>query len=66
MADRKTPIMIGAEVDRTTLDLTKIEACRRGLSVSAFLRQLLEENVPRDIRIVIGSEPSSTRRSMKS
>jgi len=65
MVDRKTPTMIGAEVGPDMFNLTKIEACRRGLSVSAFLRQLLEENVPRDIRIVIGPESSTTRRSMK-
>jgi len=61
MVDRKIT-MIGAELEPSLLALTKVEALRRGLSVSAFLRRLLEENVPKDIRIVVGAEPSSTTR----
>lgn len=64
MADVKKT-MIATEVDLDLRARAQYEAARRGVSLSALIRDALDRVVPKDIRIVVGADPS-TRRSMKS
>ncbi len=65
MADVKKTL-IATEVDLDLRARAKYEAARRGVSLSALIRDALEAVVPKDIRIVVGAEPLPSRRSMKS
>ncbi len=65
MADGKKKLM-SFEMEPDLRKRAAIEAARRGVSLGALIRAALDAVVPADIRIVVGAEASSIRRSMKS
>ena len=54
-----------SHIDDDLFKRSRAKAALHGISISALIRDALDETVPKDIRVVIGSEIAPTARRTK-